>query len=123
MNRRGRMNSALRKTEQPGRINSALRTARIDAGFHAIYLHAAPRCVARGWRKHLPGNVGQAFLDRQVFMNALRSGPFLPVACLAHSRILSCCESLTGAAAGVLAVAAVGCNFAARGLTFYSSSA
>ena len=38
-----------------------------------------------------------AFLvDRQVFMKALRSGPFLPVACLAQSRILSCCETLTG---------------------------
>src|SRR6202040_1944328 len=33
-----------------------------------------------------------AFLvDRQVFMNALRSAPFLPDACFAQSRILSCC--------------------------------
>src|ERR1700682_1558607 len=48
-----------------------------------------------------------AFLaDRQVFMNALRSAPFLPVACFAHSRILSCCETFTGAAS-VVAVCAL----------------
>ena len=36
-------------------------------------------------------------------MNALRSGPFLPVACFAHNRILSCCEIFTGSAAAVAA--------------------
>src|SRR2546430_9358449 len=90
--------------------------------FLRIYAHAAPQCVARGWRKHLPGNVDQAFLDRQVFMNAFRSGPFLPVACLAHSRILSCCEILAGVAAGAAAVATF-CSLAGRGLTADASSA
>src|SRR2546423_12651933 len=86
---------------------------------------AAPCCRAAPGiaLRAQPGLRVQAFLDRQVFMNALRSAPFLSVACLAHSRILSCCESLTCAAAVVVAVAAVGCNLAARGLAFDASSA
>src|SRR5947207_12893311 len=44
------------------------------------------------------------FFDRQPFMKALRSGPFLPVACFAHWRILSCCVSLPLASAVTAAV-------------------
>ena len=48
------------------------------------------------------------FFERHVFMKSLRSAPFLPVACFEHCRILSCCETSTGAA-GAGAVAEVAC--------------
>src|SRR6185369_7106220 len=60
-----------------------------------------------GGRAH---DASQALRERQVFMNALRSAPFLPVACLLHSRILSCCESavvFSGAATATCAGCAV----------------
>src|SRR5438309_11486663 len=64
---------------------------------------AAPCCRAAPGiaLRAQPGLRVQAFFDRQDFMNALRSAPFLPVACLAQRRILSCCEIRTGFAAPV----------------------
>src|SRR5260370_520454 len=62
------------------------------------------------------------FFDRQPFMKALRSSPFLPVACLEHVRILSCCETLPDAAGATTLIAAVWI-LAERGLTADVSSA
>src|SRR5437899_857930 len=55
-------------------------------------------------------------------MKALRSSPFLPVACLEHVRILSCCETLPDAAGASTLIAAVWI-LAERGLTADVSSA
>src|SRR5450755_3790554 len=46
-------------------------------------------------------------------MKSLRSAPFLPVACFEHCRILSCCDTTTGAA-GAATGAAAGAEGCAR---------